>query len=162
MRKRIKNKICFTLLEVMVGISLLIMISSLVGWNLYRSIQKKHFFSDVAKIESQLQSCHRLALNTQLDWKLEMTTQGKFLTVRSFAIHGCPIRLKPIQTDSLSILFEGKEIEEMSLYISPTGKVEPEGIFICISKSGDVEKTFSTHELFGQKQLPAKEGPADG
>lgn len=158
MKKRNKPSLRpFTLLEIMLGLCLLIMASSLVGWNLYRATQKKHFYTDVSKIRSQLQTCHRLALNTQLDWKCEIASQKDQLLIRSLPLHDCPIRIKPTQTRSLLLSFEGKEIEQMVLYISPTGKIEPEGIFLCQSLSGSFQQAFSTYELFNQRELKPKQ-----
>ena len=64
-----RKKRPFSLLELIVGISILALVSSAVIWKMSRLIERKRFDSSVDRIQSRIFTCRRLAMNMQADWK---------------------------------------------------------------------------------------------
>jgi type II secretory pathway pseudopilin PulG len=71
MKNGIKRKLNnFTLLEILVAISILILAAGALFYRISTLIDKKHFDSDSARLEQLLLSTRTLALNSQSDWRL--------------------------------------------------------------------------------------------
>lgn len=152
MRKR-----SFTLLELMLGIALLMLAAGAVSWNVHKAVKKYQFRSEVSRLQLQLQSCHRLALNTSADWKFHLIRDENHLRVQILSLHS-PLRPpKPLLLSRLSLFFNGQEVEELSIYFSPTGRIEPKGLLELASSSQRQEISFS--KLFRLREIPDKDGP---
>lgn len=149
----------FTLLEVMIGLTLLLIIGSAVSWNVYKMIERSRFSTDVSKIISQIRLSRQMAINTRLDWKFEMAPHENSFRLQSSAPFSAYPPCKPSFTHDLEVRFEGKEIEAIVVYFSPTGKIAPEGVWELSTPSGKYHREISTFELFHQKELPDQEGP---
>ncbi|MCC6127645.1 MAG: hypothetical protein IT584_00375 [Chlamydiae bacterium] len=158
-RSQRNKKLSFTLLEVMLGITLLLITGGVVFWKMETVIKKGRFSTDVSKIETELRSSHRLALNTGRDWKLEIISSESGLEICSGPI---PSQLPPrrLKIGSLTFTFQDMEMERFCIYFSPTGKIEPEGVFSFSSPCGSFHKEISSFELFRQREIPEALGPS--
>ena len=148
----------FTLLELMVAFALLLLASGAVSWNIYQAVKKYQFRSDISRLQRQLASCYTLALNTASDWKFSLSYKQNRLRAQAI----CPLRSeacgKPLFFDSLKVQFNGEEIEELAIYFSPTGRIEPMGRLEFHRASTFHEEIFLP-DLFRIKEIPDKEGP---
>jgi hypothetical protein len=151
------KKRSFTLIELMLGIALLMLAAGAVSWNVYQAVKKYKFKSNVSRLQVQLQSCYRLALNTSLDWKFHLSYDKHHLRVQALCLHGSAAPPKALLLDPIKVLFNGQEAEQLSIYFSPTGLIEPEGFLELSFSSYHHEILLS--DLFRIKQLPDKEGP---
>jgi len=137
----VKTKIPFTLLEILIAVTLLSLASSAIGWKLYRMIEIKRFTSQVSLFENRLMSCRQLAMNTQSDWEGDLQRQEKQWTfdVRCIdnpkAIGFSRLTLSPLQ-----ITLDGEEKKEIRFVFTSAGKVLPEGI---LSVRGGKDKTVN-------------------
>src|SRR5262245_18402494 len=67
----------FTLLEVMIGIALLAIIAGTLFWRLDRMVARKRFASDLKSLRGTLISTRNLAINTKMDFRLELKRSKK-------------------------------------------------------------------------------------
>lgn len=149
----------FSLLEVMIGLALLLLAAGAVSWNVHQAVKKYKFRSDIARVQLQLESCYTLALNTAVDWKFHLAYKQDRLRVQALCLHGSAPSAKPLLIDSLKVLFNGQEIEELAVYFSPTGRVEPAGRLEFYHPSSSFHEEILLPDLFRIKQLPDKQGP---
>lgn len=158
-RNKVSKRLSFTLFEVMLGLTLLLISGGAVFWKMQAVIKKGRFSSDVSKIEAELRSSHRLALNTGRDWKLEIICSKKGLEIRSGPM---PSQLPPrrLRVGPLIIIFQEVELERFSIYFSPSGKIEPEGVFSFSSPCGSYHQEISSFDLFRQREIPEALGPS--
>ncbi|MBS0624723.1 MAG: type II secretion system protein [Verrucomicrobia bacterium] len=160
--KKIKNKTCrfFTLLEMMIGLSILIMAAGAISWKLHGAIVKKRFDSGASRIKLQLQSTYRLAFNTRSDWKVVFEQTEGTLKVMAVCMNtkSFPnLHPKTVSLEKFQILFKDKPIENLVIYFSPTGKVFPEGRITLIHD--EFEEELNLQGLLLRYEGKEKGGP---
>ena len=143
----------FTLIELLIGFSLLTSIGGLIGWRVGPLIQKKQFTNDVARLENELLSLHQLAITTQSDWSLAIERKEKGWALKeecSKTPRLCTKHLKPIESASLT--FNDKAIDRVTFTFYSTGLVLPEGTLTCSQPRTDLSKTLLLSKLFHQER----------
>ncbi len=121
------RKKSFTLLEVLIAISLVLLASGAMGWKVHAMIDKKRFSSNVERLRDRLLTCRRLALNTQSDWQGEIRRVGNRCTYEAASAE----MVESIVTSNfqgITIFFEGEKRELLSLYFTSTGEIFPKGL----------------------------------
>ena len=143
----------FTLIELLIGFSLLTSIGGLIGWRVGPLIQKKQFANDVARLQNELVSLHQLAVSTQSDWSLAIEHKGSGWTLKEECVKTprlCTKHLKPIESASLA--FNDKAIDRVTFTFYATGLVLPEGNLTCTQAQLKEAKTLSLSKLFQQER----------
>ncbi len=143
----------------MLGLALLLLAAGAVSWNVHQAVKKYKFRSDVSRLELQLTSCYTLALNTAVDWTFHLTCKEGRLRAQTLCLHSSNPPPKPLLFDSLQASFNGEEFEELSIYFSPTGRIEPEGRIEFYQKSSPFRQEILLPDCFRIKQLIDKQGP---
>lgn len=138
----------------MVGMVLLTLASGIVGWNIYRAIQKKQFYSELDSVKSQLIACQKLAVASQTDW------QGTFVKKKGEWIFQAKSeedqRFSTLHLHGISILVDGKAINQWEIDFSCSGKVFPTGkLLFC---RNDHQEEWKLSEIF-QRDEGQKLGP---
>lgn len=130
-----KKKLYFTMMELMVVMSLIITASSLSCWKMVGMIAQKKFSSHVERFRSRLLVCHQLSMNMQADWK-GVWENGIF----SVYCVGDPktVVAPPLVLDSLELVLNGKEMGEIVFEFASSGAISPHGLLEIHSKKGDV------------------------
>ena len=148
------NKRLFSLLEVMVAMVLLTMASGVIGWNMYQAVQKKQFQSELERLRAQFTACQKLAVASQADW------QGVFKKKKGEWVFEAKsedeTRFPPLHLHEISILLNGKQVDQLVVNFFSSGKVLPEGKVKFSRNESRVEWEIS--EIFqrgeGQKLGP--------
>lgn len=137
-------KLCFTLIEVMIAISLLILATSAIGWKMHGMIEKKRFSSHVERLHSRLLTCRQLSLNMQADWKGILACQGKKWTFDAFCVDNPKTpQLPPLILESLEFTWNGEDRKILSFEFTASGDIFPQGsLQIQNGKMGAVEWKF--------------------
>ena len=135
---RIKRN--FTLLEVMVAISLLIMASGAIGWKMHGMIERKRFTAGVERLHSRLLTCRRLALNMQADWRGSLQWNGEKWLFEAYCIDSPRTpKLIPFSLDALSISLDGEKKESMIFDFAASGEILPRGLIVIGQKKMEVK-----------------------
>jgi len=130
-----RRKSFFTMMELMVAMSLIVTASSVACWKMIGMIAQKRFSSNVERFRSRLLVCHQLSMNMQADWK-GVWENGTFSVycVGDPKATGAP----PLILDSLELVINGQEAEEIVFEFASSGAVSPHGLLEIHSKKGDV------------------------
>ncbi len=147
MTSEAKCKRCFTLLEVMVALALILIASGLTGWKMHQAVCKKRFQSDLDRLQSRLLICHRLSVAMQSDWKGVLTRQGKEWTFETF----CPDageakKWKPLRLHSFDLFLDGKKVQEFEIEFFSSGQILPEGNLLFSEEDRKAE--WNLQEIF--------------
>ncbi len=146
-------KRAFTLVELLIGFSLLTSIGGLIGWRIGPLIQKKQFANDVTRLQNELVSLHQLAVTTQSDWSLVIEHKKNGWMIQEACTKTprlCTKHLKSIPFTSLR--FNDKVIDRMIFTFYATGLVLPEGALTCTQSQTDQTVTLSLPQLFHQER----------
>ena len=146
------RKCAFTLLEVVIVISLIALTTGAFGWQIHHGIAKKRFTSSLDKLRSRLCICHRLAINMQADWTGVLTKQGKQWVFEA----SCPDSpetppLSPLALEFLTCTLDGQNQTALTFDFTSTGEVYPKGTLSFFPMGGVPSKDpiqWKVPELF--------------
>jgi len=117
----------FSLLEVMIAISILAIAAGSLFFRVNRLIEQKRFETDAGRLKSLLLSSRMLALNTHSDWRLHFHKTTKGWEIRLLCLED-PDLIYPVpQLSQKELLFNDQPIEELSINFFSTGQVRPVG-----------------------------------
>lgn|GEM_PF-1256127 len=134
----LKKKSSFTLLEVIVAFSLLLIACGSVGWKMYQVIEKRRFQSDLEQLRSRFFTCHSLALNMQADWKgLLHLVKGKWVFEATCFEHATKKTLPPIVLHSFVLSFKGEVQDFLLIDFFSSGAISPQGDLIFYQDPSD-------------------------
>jgi prepilin-type N-terminal cleavage/methylation domain-containing protein len=122
----------FTLLEIMVVLTILSLIGTVVSWNIKKSIDHHRFQSEISDLLIAWQSAQALAVTYKTDFALEFYMQNhhfyyRFSTDEPLSptiFSQAPVLLK--HTHQLTV--DKKKLENQRFEIYSTGCVEPQGV----------------------------------
>jgi hypothetical protein len=118
---------CFTFLEVMIALTVIMIASGGLGWKMYRLIEKRRFHSDLEQLHSRFLSCHQLAINMQADWKGALYQKGgKWVFEAVCSDHPNAKKLTSL-LHSFTLVFKGKIESEFTIDFFSSGAVSPRG-----------------------------------
>lgn len=154
-----KKRNNFTLLELLIGISLLAIVGGVFFWNLRQMLVRKKFETDSERFQSLFVTTRSLALNSQMDFRLELKNskegwQGRLVCLEDFT------KVYPIASFSpWEIRMDDTIVQnDLSIDFFSTGFVIPNGRF-TFSHQGKT-KTLNIGELF-YTQEPGAVYPED-
>ncbi len=142
----------FTLLELLVGFTLLLLVGGLIGWRGRDAIVKKRFETDFASFKQTCEVCQRIAVATQSDWRGILRKEGSNWVFETTCIDHKAMRpLKPVSLHGISMLFNrGTLSDGWTLEFFASGKVSPEGTLLFTQ--GPKEKELTFPDLFGNRE----------
>lgn len=147
----------------MIALALFLLAGSVVGWKMHQAVGKKRFESDLARLESQLLVCQRLALTTQADWKGILKKEKEGWIFETICIDDPHAKkLKPLHLHSFILTFNGRKTDETEFDFFSTGKTLPEGTlhFIQNAHSSPLKKEWNLPALFhAETSREAKKPP---
>ncbi len=149
-----KSKVSFTLLELMVFFSLLLLMGSVFGWKMHAMLQKKRFSASVEKLSSRLLGIRALAMNMQSDFKGELFREEDSWIFKASDDVG--VKLPLLSLAFSEILWDGEKKDRYEFDFSTTGDVSPKGQLDILGKTGSVQWKFP--DLFGVQE-GKKSGP---
>ena len=135
-----RKRLAFTLLEVMVAISIMLIAAGAIGWKMFRMIERKRFSSGAEKLRSRLFTCRQLALNMQADWEGVLRRDGKKWTFEAKCVDSPEVAgLPPLVLDILIFSLDGEKKELLSFYFTATGEIYPKGVLLIRQSATDPE-----------------------
>jgi hypothetical protein len=144
----------------MVALALLTMAAGMIGWKIHGAIAKKKFTTNLSRIQIQMESCYRLAINTRVDWWVTLERMDDRLMVTAQSSAGStllPFQPRAFPIDPLKMEFNGEPAEKFRIYFSPTGKISPDGVLSLSIK--DLHQELKIPELFQRNERAEKQGP---
>jgi len=142
-----------TLLEVVVGLSLLLLAAGSLGWKMQNYLEKRRFRTSAEQMKSRMMTIQRLAVNQQSDWRGELTHEGKNWVFRVECLD--PPRAKsssPIYLRGAEVMLNGKKEEAVTFGFFSSGFVQPSGVLEIRSvKDGEIER-WELPRIFGQEE----------
>ncbi|HSX25505.1 MAG TPA: hypothetical protein VLE89_00685 [Chlamydiales bacterium] len=149
MKHRLTKGKRFTLLEVMVGITLLLLASGLIGWKMHGAIQKKRFSANLERFKERCALCQRLAMVTQADWRGLLKQKGDRLIFETTCIESKEINgFAPLTLDSLSLYLDGKKADDLTIEFFSTGQIYPQGLLLFRQTKGSLQEEWSLSQIF--------------
>ncbi len=149
----------FTLLELLVGFTLILLVGGLIGWRGHDAIVHKRFDTDVALFQQTCEVCQRMAVATQSDWEGKLRKEGSNWVFETRCIDRKEMRpLKPVSLHGISVLLNRKVLSDgWALEFFASGKVSPEGTLLFTQ--GKKEKELTLPDLFGNRERPEVKEP---
>jgi type II secretory pathway pseudopilin PulG len=129
------RRLAVTLLEIMIVISLMMMVSSLIGWNVYSMVLKQRVATQVQQFKTRLIACRHLAMNMQADWK-GVFENGVFFVycVEDPKAAAAP----PLQLQALELMVNGRNEPKIVFNFASSGDVSPHGQIEIHGKDGAI------------------------
>lgn len=120
----------FTLIELFIALSVLLLLAGVIGWHVRGAIQHHHFQNSVDRFAVQLREMQALALSYQSDMEVEFSQKDAKISYCRKAEEQTTIfdRAKVSLKGVTSVLFNEKKDEKLKLTILSTGRVDPPGI----------------------------------
>jgi hypothetical protein len=165
MLKRMNRRRPFTLLEVMVALTLLLIVGGIVGIKMHEAIGLKRFQSDLDRLRSRLFVCQKLSVATQADWEAVLKEEGGQWFFEARCVDGLKTkRLAPLKLHSLHTTFNGKPIRGIEIDFYSSGQILPEGVLQFCRDPKNLKKgsqEWKVPEIFQREDstLKKKLGP---
>ena len=154
------TKRSFSLLEILIGISLLLAASGVLGLRWHQSIQLRKFDTSLTGFRDACQVAYRLAVTTQTDWQGTLKKGPDGWVFEVVCLEGeRPCRLKPVDLKNLEITKSHACLPNpWCLIFFSSGKINPEAVLTF--SNTEREKEVSVLEIVGLSEKGAiKQGP---
>lgn len=142
---RVKQK-AFTLLEVLLAIGLVIFLSGVIGWNMRQAIEKKKFKSELARLESRLQTVQKMAISMQADWRAVLRKESSGWVFESVCEELEDRRGASFSLDALEIFLNGKPTHLLTFDFFANGHMDPQGKIVF--QRDQERQEWQTSEIF--------------
>jgi len=153
--KKTKSRRYFTLLEVMVGLTLLLIAAGAIGWKMHGFIEKRRFQSDLDRLKFRLMTLQTLSANMQSDWLGVLRREKKNWIFESHCIDQPKIRFATTGSfQSFEIFFNNETLDTLEIFFYSSGEVKPMGSLLFHPRSnqtGMKDQEWVLPEIF-QKQ----------
>ncbi len=139
-----------TLLEVMIGLSLLLIVSAAVGQKVYALVEKRRFSTKIHQIQSRCLNVYRMAVYGDVDWKGVFRKEGRFWIFECFSLdssrrsHFSPIRFK-----AQKIVCNGEEVDSWELSFFSSAYVSPSVEILFFQQEGTTPILWKIPSFFG-------------
>ncbi len=129
MKKSIKRY--FTLLELMITITLIVICFSVIGINLSEALYKHKYKNNIKKIDMYFDFCKKMAFSHQADIYLKLYQENQRVyceigTDESTGFFENTPKTKD-HFDDINFLFNQKKINKLEILFSTTGEILPKG-----------------------------------
>lgn len=135
----------FSLLEILIVITLLAILGSVVGFNIQKRVSQKKFQTEMALFESRLKTAKMLSISMQADWKgvLKKTGSGWELEVVCLEVEGK--KLKALSLENMDVFFNGKDGSSFEVEFYSSGQILPKGAFTF--QKGEKKAALSLRDI---------------
>ncbi len=140
----------FTLLEVMIGLSLLLIASSAIGWKTHSFVKKRRFATDIQRIQSRCLVLYRMAVNAEVDWKGIFRKEGNRWIFDSVCLDPSrKTKFSPIYFQAHKIVHNEREINSLELSFFSSAQVTPCGEILFLQHAGSPPVVWKIPAFFG-------------
>lgn len=136
----------FTLIELFVTLSILLLLAGVIGWNVKGAIDHHEFQSSVDRFAVQLRELQAFALSYQSDMEVEFSRKGALIEYRRVTDEPLSILDKGLVSLNgvTEVLFNGKKRDTFKLSILSSGRIEPAGVLHFQQKGESIWVDFSS------------------
>ena len=131
----------FSLLEVLIAIVFLATAATVVGVRVSHGLEERRFKTALGRLQIELQSAHRLAINMQADWIVTLKKEKNGFRIT----RACPEMdqsFSLIWEASCQLLWEREEFEALEFHFAATGKISPKGVLQFLKGKNRVDWGF--------------------
>lgn len=120
----------FTLFEIIICLSIVAMLASVIGWNVYSSMRLYRFHEGFKKVKNEIEALQLFSLTFGSDMELKFEKrQGSWQVIpRIYEAVLDPEHVKPLDLSGVDrLLWQGIE-RDFILKIYASGRIEPPGV----------------------------------
>ncbi|MES2345225.1 MAG: type II secretion system protein [Chlamydiota bacterium] len=145
-RKKMNLKKTFTLIELFIALSVLLLVAGVIGWNVKGAIDHHRFLGSVDRFAVQLRELQALALSYQSDMEVEFSRKGELISYMRKTDEPLTILDRGrVSLDGVTeVLFNGKKRDILKFNVLSTGRIEPPGVLRFQQKKESLWVDFST------------------
>jgi len=137
----------------MIGIALIAIASGALFWRLQKMVERSRFDTDVKRFQSLLLLTRNLAINTKMDYRLDLKQMPDSWAAHLFCREDPDLSYPVPKLSALEITLNRTPIHELSIHFYSTGFVGPKGLITLGAENQ--KKEFKFPELFyRQEDLP--------
>lgn len=159
----------FTLVELFVALSILLLVAGVVGWHVKGAIDHHRFQSSVDRFAVQLRELQALAMSYQSDMEVEFSRDGKLLSYSRNTDEPLSILSRSLVSleGVTGVLFNGKKKDALRLAVLSSGRIDPPGVLHFQQNGESLWVDFSTPLLVKvtnkapEKHLPSMPKPTE-
>jgi len=152
LKKKWMNR-CFTLLETMIALTLLIMAAGAIGWKMAGWVEKRRFKVDLEQFQSRLRTIHRMAINMQADWEGNLEKDGSEWSFRAQCLDPPGSKkFRPIKLRRTEIKLNEKEEKSFTFIFYSSGTVWPMGALQFKSLKDGAAASWELPLIFGKEE----------
>ncbi len=149
MLRKKRNKRPFTLLEIMIAITLLTLAAGGTLWKIHSVLKKKRFQTDVALFQSQILAAHQMAFAAQADWEGILQKKGNRWIFKAYCTDPPHSRSLPKSTLQFEKVQLGGEAQsDLHLIFFSTSEIRPQGL-ITLENDGE-KSSFDLNQILGK------------
>lgn len=143
----------FSLLEIVVGLSLILIAGGAVGWKMHSFVETRRFKTDLQQLKSRILTTQMLAVNMQADWEGTLKQDGKNWIFTACCLDTPKSKTyTPIKLRVSEIFLDGKRRSLFSFLFFSSGEIWPAGTLTFQNlKDGSVE-TWDLPAIFGKSE----------
>ena len=143
----------FSLLEIVVGLSLILIAGGAVGWKMHSFVETRRFKTDLQQLKSRILTTQMLAVNMQADWEGTLKQEGKNWIFTASCLDAPKSKTyRPIKLHLSEIFLDGKRRNLFSFIFFSSGESWPAGVLTFQNfKDGAVE-TWDFPAIFGKSE----------
>lgn len=144
----------FSLLEVMIAISILAIGAGALFFRIGRLIDQKQFETESSRLKNLLLSSRLLALNTQTDWRLAFKKSAKGWVIKLHCLEDADLIYPAVSLSNNEILLNQRPLDKFSLDFFSTGLTRPSGTLTLQKKASYriYQTNYQLPELFGVQE----------
>lgn len=153
--KRAKRKSSFTLVEILVSLSILALVSTLVGFKVVDLLKSHRFKASIEGLYGHIKELQALSLCHAADFEITLySKQGRFFYICS---NDADIKKGALFSSSFPLLevnalqFNHEDVSSITFLISSSGRIYPKGPLILRSDKGSPSRSgflINTQEPF--------------
>lgn len=130
----------FTLLELLLGISLLLLATTFLGWKMDKVLAKKKFTTEKEKLQSRFVEAHNLALTLQADWEVHLVQEKERIIVQTYSPEQKKKVLPTLYLHHTHFFWNDKPATKLTLRYSATGHLFPSGTLAIHYQKGSLQE----------------------
>ena len=148
----------FSLLEIVVGLSLILMAAGAIGWKMHSFIETRRFKTDLEKLKSRILTTQRLAVNMQADWEGTLKQEGKNWVFATECLDAPKTKAySPIKLHLSDILLDGKKKGVVFILFFSSGEIWPAGVLTFQNSKDGATEVWDLPAIFGKSQGSGRE-----
>jgi len=117
-----------TLLELLLGFTLILFAAGIIGWKGHAFFKKRRFTTEMKRFEERCKTLHRLAMNMQVDWGGVIQKDGDRWLFNAFCEDpSTPSKLSPLSLHFSELLWNGEAQTKFQIDFFSSGAIRPLG-----------------------------------